>query len=58
LRDELGVPIPSVDRAAYDSAVAACRAQLAETAFTEAWAHAASRSFQEVVEEVLRPGKN
>jgi predicted ATPase/transcriptional regulator with XRE-family HTH domain len=57
LRQEMGAPIPPVDRADHGSAVAACKAQLGETAFTEAWAYAASRSFQEVVEEVLKPEK-
>jgi hypothetical protein len=54
LREGMGAPLPPVDRAAYDSVVAACRAQLGETAFAEAWAHAAARPFQEVVEEVLK----
>jgi len=54
MREGMGAPLPPVDRAAYDSAVAACRTQLGETAFAEAWAHAAARPFQEVVEEVLR----
>jgi hypothetical protein len=53
LREALGAPLPPVDRAAYDSAVAVCRAQLGETAFAEAWAHAAASPFQEVVEEIL-----
>ena len=53
LREEMGVPLPPVDCAAHDSVVAVCRAQLGETAFAEAWAHAAARSFQ-VVEEVLK----
>jgi len=54
LREGMGAPLPPVDRAAYDSVLAACRAQLGETAFAEAWAHAAARPFQEVVEEVLK----
>jgi len=54
LREGMGAPLPPVDRAAYDSVVAVCRAQLGETAFAEAWAHAAARPFQEVVEEVLK----
>jgi predicted ATPase len=53
LREGLGAPLPPVDRAAHDSVVAACRSQLGETAFAEAWAHAAARSWQEVVEDAL-----
>ena len=40
----------------YDSIVAACRTRLGEAAFAEAWAEAATRPFQEVVEEVLKSG--
>ena len=54
LREGMGAPLPPVDRADHDSIVAACRAQLGETAFAEAWAHTAARPFQEVVEEVLK----
>jgi DNA-binding SARP family transcriptional activator/tetratricopeptide (TPR) repeat protein len=53
LREGMGVPLPPVDRAAHDSVVAACRTQLGETAFAEAWAEAAARPYQEVVEDVL-----
>jgi len=58
LREGLGAPLPPVDRADHDSVLAACRAQLGEAAFAEAWARAAARPFQEVVEEVLKPRKN
>jgi predicted ATPase/DNA-binding SARP family transcriptional activator len=54
LREGMGAPLPPVDRTAYDSVLAVCRAQLGETAFSEAWALAAARPWQEVVEEVLR----
>jgi ATP/maltotriose-dependent transcriptional regulator MalT len=54
LREGMGAPLPPVDRAAHGSVVAVCRAQLGETAFAAAWAHAAARPFQEVVDEVLR----
>jgi NAD(P)-dependent dehydrogenase (short-subunit alcohol dehydrogenase family) len=57
-REGLGAPLPPVDRAAYESAVAACRAQLGESAFAEAWTRAAARPFQEVVGEVLRARRN
>jgi len=53
LREGIGTPLPPVDRAAYDSVLAACRAQLGEAAFAEAWAQAAARPWQEVVEKVL-----
>jgi tetratricopeptide (TPR) repeat protein len=53
LREGMAAPLPPVDRAAYDSVVAACRARLGETAFADAWAEAATRPWQEVVEEVL-----
>ena len=56
LREVLGAPLPPIDRTAYDSAVAASRAQLGETTFAATWAHAASRPFQEVVEEILKAG--
>jgi len=58
LRERMGAPLPPVDRAAYDSVLAACRAQLGEAAFAEAWAQAAARSWQEVVEEVLKLRQN
>ncbi|HSR30788.1 MAG TPA: tetratricopeptide repeat protein [Anaerolineae bacterium] len=54
LREVMGAPLPPVDRAAHDSVLAVCRAQLGETAFAEAWAHAAGRPFQEVAEEVSK----
>jgi DNA-binding SARP family transcriptional activator/predicted ATPase len=54
LRDGMGAPLPPVHRTAHDSVVAASRAQLGEAAFAEAWAQAAARPWQEVVEEVLK----
>jgi hypothetical protein len=53
LREGMGAPLPPVDRAAHDSVLAACRAQLGEAAFAKAWAQAAARPWQEVVKEVL-----
>jgi predicted ATPase/DNA-binding SARP family transcriptional activator len=58
LREVIGAPLPPVDRTAYDSVVAACRTQLGETAFAEAWEHAAASPFQEMVEEVLKLRQN
>ena len=54
LRETMGAPVPPVDRTAFDSAVAASHRQLGETAFAIAWAYAAARPFQEVVEEILK----
>jgi hypothetical protein len=51
LRQGIGAPLPPVDRAAHDSAVGACRAQLGEAAFAAAWAHGAARPWQEVVDK-------
>jgi predicted ATPase/DNA-binding SARP family transcriptional activator len=58
LRERIGAPLPPVDRAAHDSLVAGCRAQVGETAFAEAWARGAARPWQEVVEEVLNLRQN
>jgi tetratricopeptide (TPR) repeat protein len=54
LRETVGAPLPPVDRTAYDSTVAACRAQLGETVFAAIWADASTRQFQEVVQEILK----
>jgi tetratricopeptide (TPR) repeat protein len=54
LRERLGAPLPPVDRAAYESTVTVCRAQLGETAFKALWASASARPFEEVVEGILR----
>jgi predicted ATPase/DNA-binding SARP family transcriptional activator len=53
LRERIGAPLPPVDRLAHDSVVGACRAQLGETAFAQAWARGAARPWQDVVEQVL-----
>ncbi len=55
LREELGAPLPPVDRTDHDAVLAACRNQAGETAFAEAWAHAAATPFLEVVAKVLNP---
>jgi predicted ATPase/Flp pilus assembly protein TadD len=49
LREKLGAPIVPVDSTIFDSAVAASRTRLGETAFQAIWASAAERPFQEVV---------
>lgn len=56
LREEMSAPLPPVDRAPHDSIVATSRSQLGESAFNEAWAQAAARPFQDVVEEILKNG--
>jgi predicted ATPase/class 3 adenylate cyclase/DNA-binding CsgD family transcriptional regulator len=38
LREAIGIPLPPVERASYDRAVAAARTQLGEHAFAVAWA--------------------
>jgi tetratricopeptide (TPR) repeat protein len=53
LRQALGAPLSPIDSSAYDSAIAATRAQLSDTVFTELWARSEARSFEEVVEEIL-----
>jgi ATP/maltotriose-dependent transcriptional regulator MalT len=54
LREAIGAPLPPIDCTAYDSAVAASRAQLGDDVFADLWARAAPRPFQEVVEEMLK----
>jgi hypothetical protein len=53
VREKLGAPLPPVDSTSYDSAIAASRTQLGETAFKGIWASASGRPFQEVVEGIL-----
>jgi predicted ATPase/transcriptional regulator with XRE-family HTH domain len=55
-REMIGAPVPLSDRNAYDSTIAASRSQLGETAFAAAWASAKAKSFQVVVEEILKAG--
>jgi len=54
LRQELGAPLPPVDHAAYDDALAKTRAQLGEAVFADLWERAAARPFFEVMEEISR----
>jgi predicted ATPase/DNA-binding SARP family transcriptional activator len=53
LRQAMGAPLPPIDQSAYDSAVAACRAQLGDAFFTDLWSRTAARPFKQVVEELL-----
>ena len=55
LREAMRAPLPPADRPAHESVLAACRAQLGETAFAETWARAAARPYQAVVEKALKP---
>jgi tetratricopeptide (TPR) repeat protein len=57
LREQIGAPLPPVDRPAHDAVVAAARAQLGETAFAEAWALAAARPWQDVVDQGLNAAR-
>jgi predicted ATPase/DNA-binding SARP family transcriptional activator len=52
LREAMGAPLPPVDRAAYDSTIDTCRAQLTEATFAEVWACAKAGSYEGVVEEI------
>jgi hypothetical protein len=53
LRERMGAPLPPVDRAAHDSVVAACRAQLGEAVFTCAWAEGKAFSLEQAIEFAL-----
>ena len=53
LREKLGAPRPPMDSASCDVAITASRTQLGQAGFAAIWAEAATRDFQEVVEEVL-----
>ena len=50
LRERLGAPLPPVDRAAYDSVLAACRAQLGEAVFERAWAEGKAMSLEQAID--------
>ena len=54
IRQELGAPLPPVDRNDHDSAIAAARAQLGEAFFSELWADAEANRFEAVVEGIIR----
>ena len=46
-RDRIGTPIPPVERADYDTALAQARAQLDEAAFDAAWAEGRATGWEE-----------
>src|SRR5260221_9575621 len=49
LRDAIGAPIPPVDRATYERAVASARTFLAAQTFDIAWANGKAMSLEEVL---------
>jgi tetratricopeptide (TPR) repeat protein len=57
LRVLLGAPLPPIDLDAYDSDIAATRAQLGDNVFTDLWARGAGMPYKAVVEEILKAGE-
>jgi len=53
MREAIGAPLPPIERADYDHAVAAVRAHLGEEAFASAWAEGRTMT----VEQVLAAGE-
>ena len=53
-REIIGAPVPPVDRAGYDSQVAAMRSQLDEARFAAAWAEGRAMTIEEAVEYALQ----
>jgi non-specific serine/threonine protein kinase len=51
LRESTGIPLPPVQRAAYERDLAATRAALDETAFTAAWATGRALSMEQAIAE-------
>jgi tetratricopeptide (TPR) repeat protein len=49
LREALGAPIPLIDRASYEAAVAAARTQLCPDRFDAAWAEGRSMTLEQVL---------
>ena len=49
LRETLGAPIPLIDRAAYQAAVAAARTQLCPDRFDAAWAEGRRMTLEQVL---------
>jgi len=54
LRKAIGAPLPPVERAGYEQAVAAARSQGSEEAFTAAWAEGHVLPLEQVLAEVLK----
>jgi tetratricopeptide (TPR) repeat protein len=57
-RDFIGVPVPPPERADRDSAVAAARLALGETAFAAAWAAGRALPLEDVIAEALAPSSD
>ena len=53
LRERMGAPLPPVDRAAHDSVLTACRAQLDEEIFARAWAEGKAFSLEQAIDFAL-----
>jgi predicted ATPase len=56
LREVIAAPIPPVERAAYEQAVAAVRSQLSEEAFAAAWQEGRMMKLEQVIDTVLKGG--
>ena len=56
LREVIGAPLPSADRAEHDRSVAAVRTALGEEAFAAAWAEGRAISLEQAVEYALEGG--
>jgi tetratricopeptide (TPR) repeat protein len=54
LREGLPSPLPPVDRADYERAVANVRAQLGEQAFSAAWQEGRTMKLEQVIDDVLK----
>ena len=54
LRQDIGTPIPPVDRDDYDRSVAAVRAELGEEAFAAAWAEGRTMTIEDAVKYALK----
>jgi predicted ATPase/class 3 adenylate cyclase len=56
VREVIGVPIPPVERANYERAVAAARAQLGKKAFAAAWAEGRATPLEQGIANALKMG--
>ena len=53
-REAIAVPRLPVDRAGYEQAVAAARAQLGEDAFAAAWQEGRTMTLEQVIDDALK----
>jgi hypothetical protein len=56
LRAAIGAPIPPIERASYEQAVAAARTELGESDFAAAWAQGRATPLEQVISTVLKMG--